>query len=615
MIGELTVLQNATETNVFKFVKHPDLSYSGVDVLATYGTGSPVIADNFLCTSNGLITGISVWGSWLDDVVGSNVTFQLTLSNDGGNQPGTQLWQEFFTPGTYSNTFVTSVSPDETFFDPSQPAVFATDTQVYRYDFPIPDCDAFYQDSGTIYWLSVTAFTTNGLFGWKTCITNDYFNTDATWNSTTNFPDWSPLSYPSSNPYSGLSMDQSFEIATAVSTNCPPPVASFYAFPTSGTEPLTVTFNDTSTGNVTNWFWDFGDGNTANITTNTIMHTYAAGNYSVTLTVISRCGTNTITQTNAINVGSCIPTASFYGSPTTGTEPLLVNFFSTSSGSITNWFWNFGDGTTTNTSSPSVSHTYAAGTNTVTLIVSGPCGDATNTLTNYIIVISCIPQANFYASPTSGLAPLLVYFYDTSTGTITNWFWNFGDGTTTNVMTSYVYYTYTNAGTYSVTLVASGPCGTSTTNAPNYITVLTTVQNWQIQYFGSTNNPNGAPGLDLFGTGMSNSNKFLAGFSPTDPSAYLHIIAIVKTNNNVQVIYLGANGDYTWYPGVASRTNVLEFTRGTVNGSYSSNNFTSTGQTNILSGGDGLGIVTNMIDVGGATNKPSRYYRVRVLVP
>jgi len=41
----------------------------------------------------------------------------------------------------------------------------------------------------------------------------------------------------------------------------------------------------------------------------------------------------------------------------------------------------------------------------------------------------------------------------------------------------------------------------------------------------------------------------------------------------------------------------------------------STGVTNILSGGTGVGVVTNMVDPGGATNSPARYYRVRVLVP
>jgi hypothetical protein len=113
---------------------------------------------------------------------------------------------------------------------------------------------------------------------------------------------------------------------------------------------------------------------------------------------------------------------------------------------------------------------------------------------------------------------------------------------------------------------------------------------------------------------MSNTNKFLAGFNPTNAAAYLHIISIAETNNNINVIYLGANGDSIWSPGIESRTNVLEFTAGTVGGGYS-NNFASTGQTNILSGGTGLGVVTNMVDPDGATNSPSRYYRIRVLVP
>jgi hypothetical protein len=114
---------------------------------------------------------------------------------------------------------------------------------------------------------------------------------------------------------------------------------------------------------------------------------------------------------------------------------------------------------------------------------------------------------------------------------------------------------------------------------------------------------------------MSNTNQFLAGFNPTDSAAYPHIISIAKTNTtDIKVIYLGANGDSSWTPGIVSRTNVLEFTTGTAGGSYS-NDFTSTGQTNILSGGTGLGIVTNMVDRGGATNEPARYYRIQVIAP
>ena len=54
---------------------------------------------------------------------------------------------------------------------------------------------------------------------------------------------------------------------------------------------------------------------------------------------------------------------------------------------------------------------------------------------------------------------------------------------------------------------------------------------------------------------------------------------------------------------------------GDANGSYTDSGAPGTGQTNILSGGTGTGVVTNMIDGGGATNTPSRYYRVRVLLP
>lgn len=116
---------------------------------------------------------------------------------------------------------------------------------------------------------------------------------------------------------------------------------------------------------------------------------------------------------------------------------------------------------------------------------------------------------------------------------------------------------------------------------------------------------------DPDGDGMSNTNEFLAGFNPTNSAAYLHVISVVRTANNITVTYLGASGDSAGSAG--PKTNVLEFTTGTANGSYS-NNFASTGQTNILSGGTGLGTVSSFVDTNGATGA-TRYYRIRVLVP
>jgi len=137
---------------------------------------------------------------------------------------------------------------------------------------------------------------------------------------------------------------------------------------------------------------------------------------------------------------------------------------------------------------------------------------------------------------------------------------------------------------------------------------------WQTHYFPG-GGPNAAGTADPDHDGLSNTNEFLTGFNPTNGAAYLHIVSIAKTNNDIRITYLGANGDSTWSPGIASRTNVLEFTTGTANGSYATNNFVTTGQTNILSGGTGSGLVTNMVDAGGATNTPSRFYRIRVLAP
>jgi PKD repeat protein len=71
-----------------------------------------------------------------------------------------------------------------------------------------------------------------------------------------------------------------------------------YASPVSGftytVNNMTYTFTDTSTGGVTSWLWNFGDGNTDN--TQNPVHTYTAnGNYTVTLTVSNGNCSNTFT--------------------------------------------------------------------------------------------------------------------------------------------------------------------------------------------------------------------------------------------------------------------------------------------------------------------------------
>ncbi len=79
------------------------------------------------------------------------------------------------------------------------------------------------------------------------------------------------------------------------------------------------------------------------------------------------------------------------------------------------------------------------------------------------------PVADFVGAPRSGTAPLVVSFTDQSTGTIDTWSWSFGDqGTSQQPSPSH---NYLNAGTYTVSLMVSGPGGDDTEIKTNYITV------------------------------------------------------------------------------------------------------------------------------------------------
>jgi len=80
-----------------------------------------------------------------------------------------------------------------------------------------------------------------------------------------------------------------------------------------------------------------------------------------------------------------------------------------------------------------------------------------------------VPVANFTGSPLSGTAPLNVTFTDTSTGSPTNWSWNFGDGGNSTARNTS--HTYTVAGTYDVSLTAANADGSDTEEKEGYVAV------------------------------------------------------------------------------------------------------------------------------------------------
>jgi PKD repeat protein len=218
-----------------------------------------------------------------------------------------------------------------------------------------------------------------------------------------------------------------------------------------------------------------------------------------------------------------------------------------------------------------------------------------------IPVPSSAPVASFTGSPVSGTAPLAVSFTDTSSGSITNWSWDFGDGGTTNLATNTVLYTYNTAGVYNVTEIVSGSGGSGTNTQANYITVLTPFQAWQIQYFGSTTNAAAAANADPDGDGQNNLAEFLAGTNPTNSASGLQITSVTTQGSDVLVTWATAGGE----------TDVVQATAGLPDGSYSTNFLDLSPLIIIPGSGDAA---TNYLDISGATNGPGRYYRVRLVL-
>jgi PKD repeat protein len=247
------------------------------------------------------------------------------------------------------------------------------------------------------------------------------------------------------------------------------PVAEFTAYPTSGGRPLDVQFTNLSTGTITDYFWEFGDGQTS--TAQNPVHQYqAVGDYTVRLTVTGPSGSSDRGKQNYIHVTEDPPNAEFAASPTSGIEPLTVDFTNLSSGVVTSYYWEFGDSGTSTLSNPS--HQYQnPGDYTVRLTVTGPGGPDLEQKDNYIHVDYAPPTADFAASPTRVPVNTAIQFTDLSLGTISSWAWDFDNNGSTDSTEQNPSYTYSTSGTYTVALTVTGPGGTDGETKIDYIYV------------------------------------------------------------------------------------------------------------------------------------------------
>jgi Zn-dependent metalloprotease len=107
----------------------------------------------------------------------------------------------------------------------------------------------------------------------------------------------------SSSTASWTQRDRTYFIRATVSASVGAPTSNFAATPTSGSQPLTVSFTNQSTGVILSYFWNFGDGYTS--TEREPVHIYSSGGTrTVSLTTIGPGGTNEFSREGYISVNA-----------------------------------------------------------------------------------------------------------------------------------------------------------------------------------------------------------------------------------------------------------------------------------------------------------------------
>ncbi len=168
--------------------------------------------------------------------------------------------------------------------------------------------------------------------------------------------------------------------------------------------------------------------------------------------------TDTMIKTNYVHALG-ITSTNFSAIPLTGCTPLLVGFTDASiaDSTITQWTWNFGDGTTSSVQNPA--HTYnQAGNYAVTLTVTTDDGCTNNSsLAPLTITAYPYPTAVFSANANQLELPndVLVLNNQSIGGNTYNW--SFGDGGSSTLLSPS--YLYTTVGIFQVQLIVSSQEG------------------------------------------------------------------------------------------------------------------------------------------------------------
>ena len=242
----------------------------------------------------------------------------------------------------------------------------------------------------------------------------------------------------------------------------PYPVITAFSDTSNGCIPLPVNFTS-SVNSIGYYLWDFGDGNSSTLANPS--HTYSTdGYYSVNVRFedLTGCVDSFDFDVNPYPV----PQVNFLAHQLdTCVLPVNYNFQNTTSGG-SSYNWDFGDGNSSNLSSPA--HSYnVSGNFTINLVTSNTYGCTDSMSEN--INVNPVPISNFDANQLDTCTiPANYNFANNSVGAIA-YIWNFGDGVSSNLPN--LSHSYSTDGTYQISLISMNAVGCFDTAVTN-VTVL-----------------------------------------------------------------------------------------------------------------------------------------------
>lgn len=206
--------------------------------------------------------------------------------------------------------------------------------------------------------------------------------------------------------------------------------------------------------------WNFGDGNSS--TQQNPSHVFTAeGTFTISLEVTSAAGCTQITSEEVRTITA--PIADFELPEDAGCEPFDLQLVNLGSGFQPEYIWVIGMDTF-NTENPGNIELVAGDTDsiyTIELIAFNACGQ--DQIEKNVQVFP-LPKAEFGVSEPSGCSPFEVFFSNTSTGDPDFFFWDFGNGNSSDQQSpsSQIYTVDSTFLDFTIELIIENQCGIDT---------------------------------------------------------------------------------------------------------------------------------------------------------